>query len=89
MDSENDSVSLARVRVASEMAFLRRKVARDAYGFSKYICAQHIERADRIVNLRLFAVFGAYEDYTVRFISNACCRALKRIADCDPAGCCV
>jgi GDP-L-fucose synthase len=25
----------------------------------------------------LFGVFGAYEDYTVRFISNACCRALK------------
>ena len=26
---------------------------------------------------RLFAVFGQYEDYTVRFISNACCRAVK------------
>ena len=53
------------------------RVPRDALGFSKYICAQHIERSDRIVNLRLFGVFGAYEDYTVRFISNACCRALK------------
>ena len=30
-----------------------------------------------IVELRLFGVFGPYEDYTVRFISNACCRALK------------
>ncbi|MGB8774403.1 MAG: NAD(P)-dependent oxidoreductase, partial [Terriglobales bacterium] len=27
--------------------------------------------------LRLFAVFGQYEDYRVRFISNACCRAAK------------
>ena len=53
------------------------RVPRDALGFSKYICAKHIERSDRIVNLRLFGVFGAYEDYTVRFISNACCRALK------------
>jgi len=52
-------------------------VPQDAYGFSKYICAKYIERSDRIVNLRLFGVFGAYEDYTVRFISNACCRALK------------
>jgi GDP-L-fucose synthase len=52
-------------------------VPRDAYGFSKYICAKYIERSDRIINLRLFGVFGAYEDYTVRFISNACCRALK------------
>ncbi len=53
------------------------RVPKDALGFSKYICAQHIERCDRMVNLRLFGVFGAYEDYTVRFISNACCRALK------------
>lgn len=52
-------------------------VPADAYGFSKYICAKYIERSDNIVNLRLFGVFGKYEDYTVRFISNACCRALK------------
>ena len=53
------------------------RVPRDSYGFSKYICAKYIERSDRIVNLRLFLVFGACEDYTVRFISNACCRVLK------------
>jgi UDP-glucose 4-epimerase len=53
------------------------RVPRDAYGFSKYICAKYIERSERITNLRLFGVFGAFEDYTVRFISNACCRALK------------
>jgi GDP-L-fucose synthase len=52
-------------------------VPTDAYGFSKYVCAKYIERSDRIVDLRLFGVFGPYEDYTVRFISNACCRALK------------
>lgn len=52
-------------------------VPSDPYGFSKYICAKHIERSERIVNLRLFGVFGKYEDYTVRFISNACCRVLK------------
>jgi GDP-L-fucose synthase len=53
------------------------RVPADAYGFSKYICAKYIERSERIVNLRLFGVFGPYEDYTVRFISNACCRVLK------------
>jgi UDP-glucose 4-epimerase len=52
-------------------------VPKDPYGFSKYICAKYIERSDRIVDLRLFGVFGAYEDYTVRFISNAICRALQ------------
>jgi UDP-glucose 4-epimerase len=53
------------------------RVPADSYGFSKYICAKHIERSDRLVDLRLFGVFGAHEDYTVRFISNACCRALN------------
>ncbi|MFZ3211175.1 MAG: NAD(P)-dependent oxidoreductase [Terriglobales bacterium] len=51
-------------------------VPTDPYGFSKYICAKYIERAERIVELRLFAVFGKYEDYTVRFISNACARVV-------------
>jgi GDP-L-fucose synthase len=53
------------------------RVPTEPYGFSKYICAKYIERSERLVELRLFAVFGAYEDYTVRFISNACCRAVK------------
>jgi len=53
------------------------RVPTDPYGFSKYICAKYIESSQGLVELRLFAVFGAYEDYTVRFISNACCRALK------------
>jgi len=53
------------------------RVPTEPYGFSKYICAKYIERSERIVELRLFAVFGPHEDYTVRFISNACCRALK------------
>ena len=60
------------------------RVPTDPYGFSKYVCGKYVEvRGQRsevrgdIVELRLFGVFGPYEDYTVRFISNACCRALK------------
>ena len=72
--AEYDRVQLpARVRET----YFDTRVPRDPYGFSKYICAQHIERSEGIVNLRLFGVFGPYEDYTVRFISNACCRTLK------------
>jgi len=55
------------------------RVPADAYGFSKYICAKYIERCERMVELRLFGVFGPYEDYSVRFISNACCRVLKQL----------
>lgn len=51
-------------------------VPQDTYGFSKYICAKYAEVSDRIFNLRLFGVFGKYEAWEVRFISNACCRVL-------------
>jgi len=51
-------------------------VPQDSYGLSKYLIHQHGERADNIVNLRLFGVFGKYEDWEIRFISNACCKAI-------------
>ena len=52
------------------------RVPTDDYGFSKYVCAKSIRPDGEIYELRLFAVFGPYEDWRVRFISNACCRAL-------------
>ncbi len=48
----------------------------DDYGSSKYICAKAIDGMDGAVEMRLFGVFGPYEDWRVRFISNACCRAV-------------
>lgn len=52
------------------------RVPADPYGFSKYICAKYAEQSDKILNLRLFAVFGKYEAWQVRFISNACARVV-------------
>lgn len=49
-------------------------VPADEYGFSKYICSKYIQQTDNIVNLRLFGVYGKYEDYGLRFISYALCR---------------
>lgn len=46
----------------------------DEYGFYKYICSKIIEKSDNIINLRLFGVFGKYEDYNLRFISQAICK---------------
>ena len=51
-------------------------VPADPYGFSKYICSKYAEQHPKVINLRLFGVFGKYEDYSVRFISNACARAV-------------
>jgi UDP-glucose 4-epimerase len=48
----------------------------DGYGLSKYVCAKHGEALEGVTNLRLFGVFGKYEDWRVRFISNACCRVI-------------
>lgn len=50
-------------------------VPADEYGFSKYICSKYIlETPKNIVGLRLFGVFGKYEKYHLRFISNAILR---------------
>ncbi len=51
-------------------------VPEDDYAFAKYIAAKYTELARNIFNLRLFGVFGKYEAWEVRFISNACCRVL-------------
>jgi GDP-L-fucose synthase len=52
------------------------RVPADPYGFSKYICASAIDGMAEVFELRLFGVFGPHEDWRVRFISNACCRAV-------------
>jgi len=49
----------------------------DEYGLAKYVMAKHGEKAEGIFNLRLFGVFGKYEMWSRRFISNAICRVLK------------
>ncbi|WP_321507955.1 NAD-dependent epimerase/dehydratase family protein [uncultured Methanoregula sp.] len=43
----------------------------DDYGFSKYLISKYIEKSENIVCLRLFGVFGKYEDYEYKFISNS------------------
>ena len=51
-------------------------VPTDEHGYSKYVTAKYIERAEAITELRIFGIFGKYEDYAIRFISNAVCKAL-------------
>jgi nucleoside-diphosphate-sugar epimerase len=51
----------------------------DDYGFSKYLISKYIERSENSVCLRLFGVFGKYEDYEYKFISNALVKNLLRM----------
>jgi GDP-L-fucose synthase len=69
----------ALVRVLEDR--LGASVPEDEHGLSKYAIARYLEALGprgrpSVIELRLFGVFGPYEDYGVRFISNAICRTL-------------
>lgn len=68
------SLPHSRARMAED--YFGTHIPEDDYGLSKYLMTSHAERAPNIINLRLFGVFGPGEDWRIRFISNACCRAL-------------
>jgi len=46
-------------------------VPADDYGYAKYLISKYIEKAGNITCLRIFGLYGKYEDYTFKFISNA------------------
>ena len=48
----------------------------DEHGLFRYMAAKYIEKAEHIIELRPFSVFGKYEEYAIRFISNAICKTL-------------
>jgi GDP-L-fucose synthase len=48
----------------------------DEHGYCKYVCDKVIEHSSNIYDLRIFGIFGKYEDYAIRFISNAICKTL-------------
>ncbi len=56
---------------------LGKTIPKDEYGFFKYICSKYIEKEKNIVCIRIFGLFGKYEDYRYRFISNAIVNNLK------------
>lgn len=49
----------------------------DQYGLMKYTIGRMIEKSDNIYNFRLWGIFGKYEYYPTKFISNVCCKAIK------------
>lgn len=56
-----------------------KRVPKDDYGFYKYVCSKHIEKVDKILCLRLFGVYGKYENYRYKFISNAILKNLLKL----------
>ncbi len=57
-------------------AYFDTHIPADAYGFSKYIMAKHTVSDPKITDIKLFGCYGKYENWEVRFISNAICKAV-------------
>lgn len=69
-DKTKDIVSV------SEEDFMN-NIPKNQYGLAKYVIGKSIEKSDNIYNLRIFGLFGKYENWRTTFISGACCKALK------------
>jgi len=53
-----------------------KRIPQSNWGLYKYACAKAVENTDNFINFRLFGVFGKYEDWRIRFISNAICKSI-------------
>ncbi len=67
------------IQMVREIDLSDHSIPVDQYGLMKYTVNQMIESSENIYNLRLFGVFGKYENWKVRYISNLCCKSLKGI----------
>ena len=65
------------IQMIKETDLQERSLPVDRYGLMKYIMNQIVETSDNIYNLRIFGIFGKYEDCKRKYISNLCCKSLK------------
>jgi GDP-L-fucose synthase len=59
--------------------YFGQSIPADEHGFCKYVVGKYIKNSNKIVDLRVFGIFGKYEDYAIRFISNAICKAIHNL----------
>lgn len=67
-------VSADNAGVSEKQRFIH--MGTDDHSFCKYVIAKRIEELDGFIDLNIFGIFGKYEDYAIRFISNAICKSL-------------
>lgn len=63
------------IRMVSEDSF-GRSIPVSEYGLAKYTMNRIARQSENIYNLRLFGVFGKYELWNIKFLSNLCCKAV-------------
>ena len=64
------------IEMVTEDELKNHTVPIDQYGLMKYTASQIIEASVNIYNLRLFGIFGKYEYWKTKYISNLCCKSL-------------
>ena len=52
---------------------------KDDHSFCKYVQHQRLTHIPNAVDLNIFGIFGKYEDWEIRFISNAICKTLYEL----------
>ena len=53
-----------------------KNMGKDDHSFCKYVVHKQIDSLENFYDLNIFGIFGKYEDYAIRFISNAVCKAI-------------
>ena len=53
-----------------------KNMGKDEHSFCKYVIHKQIDYLDNFYDLNIFGIFGKYEDYAIRFISNAICKTI-------------
>lgn len=48
----------------------------DEHGYNKYLFGKLLPSLNHVYDFRIFGIYGRYEDYAIRFISNAICKAI-------------
>lgn len=48
----------------------------DEHALFRRVSADYIAQSDKVIELRIFGIFGPCEDYAIRFISNAICKSI-------------
>ena len=51
----------------------------DQYGLMRYTIDKIIRKSNNIYGLKIFGIYGKYEPWNRRFISNCCCKAIKNL----------
>ncbi len=63
------------IRMAKEEE-IGKHIPETDYGLAKYTMNEIARNSDNIYNLRLFGIFGKYELFYIKFLSNLCCKAI-------------